>query len=143
MQSHSSEKSGDCGSVLDPMGEDFIMKGPQLIEQQPWLHGALSVAGLIAALCLLAQARPCPAWTLFLCWNQIASCFASHFTTPKSILWSKPRINLSRAEGRGSGLTAAAQHMTQLLEPPWQGTLYLVPKLKWPLWQIGCVSVAA
>lgn len=31
---HSSGESGDCESVLDPMGEDFIMKGPQLNEKQ-------------------------------------------------------------------------------------------------------------
>ena len=31
MESHSSE---EIESVLDPVGEDFIMKGPQLNEQQ-------------------------------------------------------------------------------------------------------------
>lgn len=143
MQSHSSEKSVDCESVLDPMGEDFIMKGPQLIEQQPCLHGALSVAGLIAALCLLAQVRLCPAWNVFLCGNQITRRFSSHFSTPKSDLWSRPRISLCQAEVQGSGLATTAQHMTQLLQPPWQGTWYPVPKLNWPPWQIGCVSVAA
>jgi len=60
-------------SMFWNLGENFIMKGPQLTEQQPWLHEALSIADLIAALCLLTQTRPCPAWELFLCGNQITS----------------------------------------------------------------------
>lgn len=62
VEHHSSEESGHCESVQNPM-EDFIMKGPQLTEHQPWLHGALSVAGLIAALCFLTHA-----WGFFSLW---------------------------------------------------------------------------
>lgn len=64
-------------SLLWILGENFIMKGPQLTKQQSWLHEALSMAELIAALCLLTQTRPCLAWELFLCGNQITSCLLS------------------------------------------------------------------
>lgn len=35
VESHCSEECGDCESVLNPLGEDFIMKGLQLTKQQP------------------------------------------------------------------------------------------------------------
>ena len=65
MESHSSE---EIESVLDPVGEDFIMKGPQLNEQQLWLHGTLNIASLIAAFMLpdpdqaLSSLEICPLW---------------------------------------------------------------------------------
>lgn len=134
-ESHSSEESGDCESVLDIVGEDFIMKEPQHNEQKLRLYRTLSIADLIAALYLLTQTRTCPAWEVFLYGNQIVSCLRSHSTTTKSGLRSKPRVSLSWAEGRGSGLATTAQHMTQLFKTPWQGTSYPAPKLKWPPWQ--------
>ena len=63
LENHSSEEPGHCESVRDPVVEDFIMKGPQLTEHRPRLHGALSVAGLMAAQCFLTQA-----WGLFSLW---------------------------------------------------------------------------
>lgn len=35
---NSSEESGDCESVQNPLGEDCIMKGPQLTKQY---HGCM------------------------------------------------------------------------------------------------------
>lgn len=95
MENHLREESGNCESILDSMGENFIMKGPQLTEQQVWLHEVLSIADLIATLCLLTQTRSYPAWEFSLCGNQITTylCFLS--TTFKSDLWGKPRVSLS------------------------------------------------
>lgn len=135
MENHSSEESGDCESVQNPLGEDCIMKGPQVTKQQPWLHEALSVAGLIVALCLLIQTRPYPAWEFLFCGTQTTSCFNFHSTTPKSNLWNEPLISLSWAEGQGLGLATTAQYMISLLKPPLQETWYLMHKRKRPLWQ--------
>ena len=80
MESHSSE---EIESVLDPVGEDFIMKGPQLNEQQLWLHGTLNRASLIAAFMLPDSDQALSSLGIFPLWNQITSCLSSHSTTPK------------------------------------------------------------
>lgn len=104
MKNHSSEESGDCESVQNPLGEDSIMKGPQLTKQQPWLHGALSVAGLIVALCLLIQTRSYPAWEFLFCGNQTQVVSASfYYTQIRPVEWAKDKLELGRGPGLGTG----------------------------------------